>query len=149
MSSPSSATRFVSTPTEDAFREGQTEDVLRLTGVELAVCVATEVMDWRLDRGGNKGGWVTAQDSPAGYYFGRPFRPHRDRNALAEVLVRVEKLGLCDDYMNQLLELISLVESPAEQNGLWTFHVVDPRLACCAALMAIRSAQLKQLGAVA
>jgi hypothetical protein len=148
MSSSTLAGKAVSNPLEEEFHDGQAEVVLRLTGAELAVCVATEIMDWRLENDGSAGSWHTAQGEPAGYYYGRPFRPHRDRNALALVWERIEQLQLREAYMEQLLELISLLDSPTEQNGLWSFHVVDPRLASCAALLAVRDAQMRKFAAV-
>lgn len=129
-----------SVPLVDTPDEIQVEETLRLTGPELAVCIATEVMDWRLMQDGNTGSWMTAQDEPAGYYYGHPFRPYRDRNILMDVLKRIDELALRDRYMEQLMDLLSSPATEAGRCDLWSLHTVDPHVASCAALLAVRAA---------
>ena len=108
-----------------------------LTGHELGLAVASEVMGWRLVPGGFGEIWIDAEGNLTGYYNGRPFSPYRDRNALASVWERVASLGLTAAYIRFLSILI---DDQQDERGAdpWTMHCCDPDLACRAALLAVR-----------
>jgi len=100
--------------------------------------VATEVMGWRLDHDAYTDSWIDADGKLTGYYYGRPFSPYRDRNALKEVLDRIESLGLCDAYLEELRGLLDADADVLENTVMWALHTCPPDLACLAAIRAVR-----------
>lgn len=112
--------------------------VERLAGSELGMAVAHEVMGWRSDHEQFADCWVDADNKLTGYYYGRPFSPYRDRNALTEVWKRIDALQLRSRY----LECIGLLVPSANDNGhpadAWVLHTCEPEVACRAALLAVR-----------
>lgn len=113
--------------------------VTQLTRNELGLRVAIEVMNWHSDHEQFADCWVDADGKLTGYYYGRPFSPYRDRNALVEVWKRLEALKLQDVYVRSLGLLLE-AQAGAEANPAWALHTCDPEIACRAALLAVRTA---------
>ena len=108
-----------------------------ISGHDLGLAVASEVMAWRLAPGGFGEVWVDADGELTGYYNGRPFSPYPDRNALSAVWDRIARLNLTAVYLRFLSRLIE----DRQDDGLadpWAMHCCDPDLACRAALLAVR-----------
>jgi len=116
------------------------ESVQDLSGADLGMAVAREVMQWRSDHEQFADCWVDANDQLTGYYYGHPFSPYRDRNALAEVWKRIDELKLRRQYL-ECLSLLLQVESGSNQPAdAWTLHVCRPEPASRAAVLAVRTA---------
>lgn len=116
-------------------------EVEKLSGAELGMAVAREVMRWRSDHEQFADCWVDTDGKLTGYYYGRPFSPYRDRNALAEVWKRLEALHLRTRYM-RCVEL--LLQAPSGDHHVidaWALHTCGPEVACRAALLAVRMAR--------
>lgn len=115
-------------------------EVARLTGAELGMAVAHEVMQWRSDHEQHTDCWVDADGKLTGYYYGRPFSPYRDRNALAEVWKRIDALGLRARYLECIDVLLRAQNGDDLSVDPWTLHTCGTELACRAALLAVRAA---------
>lgn len=109
-------------------------DVERLSGAELGMAVARELMQWHSDHEQYTDCWVDSAGKLTGYYYGHPFSPYRDRNALGEVWKRIDALGLREHY----LACIGALHGERALDA-WTLHTCAPELACRAALLAVRS----------
>jgi hypothetical protein len=112
--------------------------VLALAGAELGLAVAREVMRWRSDHEQYTDCWVDAEGKLTGYYYGHPFSPYRDRNALAEVWKRLDGLGLRERYLACIGLLLQFLHGETRRLDAWTLHTCDTELACRAALLAVR-----------
>jgi hypothetical protein len=115
-------------------------EVAHLAGAELGLAVAREVMHWRSDHEQFADCWVDENGKLTGYYYGHPFSPYRDRNALAEVWKRIDALGLRDRYLQWLDWLLHADHGDDAKVGSWTLHTCGTELACRAALLAVREA---------
>jgi hypothetical protein len=113
-------------------------EVMHLTRADLGMRVAAEVMHWRSDHEQFADCWVDADGKLTGYYYGRPFSPYRDRNALVEVWKRIDALKLQDTYLKCLVALLGTSAEAGDINPAWALHTCDPELACRAALLAVR-----------
>lgn len=111
--------------------------VLSITGRELGLKVAHEVMGWHLVSDSMTQTWVDEEGELTGYYNGRPFSPYRDRNALVEVWLRIKSLGLETVYTDQVVRLLS-ESSMGPYADSWTMHTCSPETACRAALLAVQ-----------
>jgi len=112
--------------------------VEQLAGAELGMAVAREVMQWRSDHEQFADCWVDADNKLTGYYYGHPFSPYRDRNALAEVWKRIDALGLRARYVRCLTALQPPQPDDGGVSEAWALHTCCPELACRAALLAVR-----------
>jgi hypothetical protein len=115
-------------------------EVARLAGPELGLAVAREVMQWRSDHEQYTDCWVNAEGKLTGYYYGHPFSPYRDRNALAEVWKRLDALGLRARYLECIAMLVRAEHGDDLSVDAWTLHTCSTELACRAALFAVRTA---------
>lgn len=125
-------------PHDGSRNRSESRDTTVLAGADLGLAVAREVMGWHSDHEQYTDCWVTADGRLTGYYYGRPFSPYRDRNALAEVWKRVEALGLRARYVEALESLLAATQDPDQPIGTWSLHTCNPELACRAALLAVR-----------
>lgn len=110
----------------------------QLSGTDLGMCVAREVMGWRLDCDQITDSWVDENDKLTGYYYGRPFSPYRDRNALREVLRRIEQLGMRDEFLERLTRMMAIDSSERTGVAAWALLTCPPELACRAAILTVR-----------
>jgi hypothetical protein len=113
-------------------------DVAHLSGAELGMAVAHEVMQWRSDHEQHPDCWVSSDGVLTGYYYGHPFSPYRDRNALAEVWKRIDALGLRARYVECLRSVLSTAPGLDAAADEWALHTCSPELACRAAVLAVR-----------
>ena len=113
-------------------------EVAHLTGAELGLAVAQEVMQWRSDHEQHIDCWVDAEGKLTGYYYGHPFSPYRDRNALAEVWKRIDALGLRARYLECIGVLLRAEPGDDHPVDTWALHTCGTELACRAALLAVR-----------
>lgn len=113
-------------------------EVARLSGAELGMAVAREVMQWRSDHEQHPDCWVDAAAKLTGYYYGHPFSPYRDRNALAEVWKQIDALGLRARYLECIGVLIHAEQGDDHPVDGWALHTCGTELACRAALLAVR-----------
>jgi len=97
-------------------------------------------MCWRSDHEQYADCWVDENDKLTGYYYGRPFSPYRDRNALAEVWKRIDALKLRPQYLHYLELLLRLESGDDGAAYAWALHICSPELASRAAVLAVRAA---------
>jgi hypothetical protein len=116
-------------------------EVALLAGAELGLAVAREVMQWRSDHEQYPDCWVDAEGKLTGYYYGHPFSPYRDRNALAEVWKRIDALGLRARYLEFLTMLLRAEHGDDLAVDAWTLHTCGTESACRAAVLAVRAAK--------
>ena len=76
-----------------------------------------------------------------GYYYGHPFSPYRDRNALVEVWKRIDALGLRARYIQILEQSLRMTAGGDQQVDFWSVHTVSPDIACRAAILAVRTSK--------
>jgi hypothetical protein len=131
---PAAEPQMPDSPQNAAIRE-----VVRLSGAELGLAVAREVMHWRSDHEQYTDCWVDADGKLTGYYYGHPFSPYRDRNALAEVWKRIDVLGLRARYLECLDALLRAAHGDDFVGDGWALHTCGTELACRAALLAVRT----------
>ncbi len=143
---PNAAVPIMMDPEKPAAEQRQNEaetsgnqDVLILSGPELGMAVAREVMHWRSDHEQFADCWVDDRDRLTGYYYGRPFSPYRDRNALAEVWKRIDELGLRSRYLACLDSVLGAALAEGRAVDAWSLHTCHPEVACRAALLAVRA----------
>jgi hypothetical protein len=129
-------------PEGEAGRESSARSpVEALSGSELGMAVAREVMRWHSDHEQFTDCWVTEEGKLTGYYYGRPFSPYRDRNALAEVWKRLDALGLRARYMECLESVLGAATLEDRPVDAWSLHTCNPEIACRAAVLAVRTSR--------
>ncbi len=96
-------------------------------------------MQWRSDHEQFPDSWVDAEGKLTGYYYGHPFSPYRDRNALAEVWKRIDALGLRARY----LEFLGVLQRAEHGDDLaadpWMLLTCGTEVACRATVLAVRT----------